>query len=406
MNGSTPMSVLSRLIAPVSEDEFFSNYYERKCLHLGDRDPNAVYSGFPDVEGFEQLLWQHEYKLRQSLRVNKGGKYLKIPHHASGKDVFRWALERFNEGYTLILNGTDHISLDIARVARAIESETFGKVAANAFFTPAENRGFLPHFDTHDVFVLQLAGSKHWYIYDQRINLPVDRQIRLLDQNTVGEPIEKYELLAGDLLYVPRGLVHGAFTASNPSLHITMGYRPMRWSDYLSALVGVVAEECDALRSSVRPRELCLDDEAFETIFSKFTDHVRSPRVRQGALDRVGEAFLAQLRPLPGGHLKALNDSKKIAESTMVFRRDNTPCEVFENDTSVRIQFPGVGLASSDNLKPGAVSAPLSAGGAIRYMATTNSPFCACDLPKILSKDSRIALVRKLVEEGLLVLVD
>ena len=32
----------------------------------------------------------------------------------------------------------------------------------NAYITPPENQGFAAHYDTHDVFVLQVSGSKRW----------------------------------------------------------------------------------------------------------------------------------------------------------------------------------------------------------------------------------------------------
>ena len=38
-------------------------------------------------------------------------------------------------------------------------------VQANAYVTPPPSRGFSAHYDVHDVFVLQLAGRKHWTIH-------------------------------------------------------------------------------------------------------------------------------------------------------------------------------------------------------------------------------------------------
>ena len=36
-------------------------------------------------------------------------------------------------------------------------------VQANAYITPPSNRGFDPHYDVHDVFILQTAGVKDYY---------------------------------------------------------------------------------------------------------------------------------------------------------------------------------------------------------------------------------------------------
>ena len=36
--------------------------------------------------------------------------------------------------------------------------------------------GFKAHFDTHDVFVLQIEGCKRWTLYDTPIELPLRGQ--------------------------------------------------------------------------------------------------------------------------------------------------------------------------------------------------------------------------------------
>ena len=35
----------------------------------------------------------------------------------------------------------------------------------NAYITPESARGFEPHYDVHDVFVLQVSGEKHWSVH-------------------------------------------------------------------------------------------------------------------------------------------------------------------------------------------------------------------------------------------------
>lgn len=393
-----------RILSPVSLDAFFEESYERKPLHLSGRKVEEVFPGLPDIDKFEELLWSHEYKLRRSLRVNRQGKYLQPPPDSTGKDLFRWAVDAFGEGYTLILNGTDTLSEDIARLARAIESETGGKVAANAFLTPPDNHGFNPHFDTHDVFILQLEGAKVWRLFDERINLPVDRQIFLIDQNTLNEPTLEVELQPGDLLYVPRGTVHGAFTKCGPSLHLTVGYRPLRWSDYLKALVEVCVESDAELRRSIRPTSLLGDQRQVLSQLASITNHAKSSRIRRLALERFNEGLVGQLRPLPGGHIRTRLAADEVTADTKVKRREGSLCHVYETGDFVRIQFPGAGLVAEADLQPGSLQAPLAAAGSFRYVANSDTSFTAKNLPDGLSLDSRVAIVRRLVQEGLLII--
>ena len=396
------MSVLEKILAPISRDDFFQNYYEKKPLYI-PRGPTSKFNNLPDIEKFEELLWLNESKLERILRVNKKGSYRQIPHHASGKDTFRWAVDSFSDGYTLILNGTDHLSKEIARIARSIEEETNSKVAANAFMTPANSRGFMPHFDTHDVFILQLEGRKHWSLYDQREVLPLDRQIYLVNQESVNAPKLEYTLEAGDLLYIPRGMLHGPYTTDQPSLHLTMGYRPLRWRDYLMAMVDIISENDSRFRESIRSSNVAPSHQEIEKVLNLFSQESSSPHVHKLAFERVREKFVSQLRALPGGHIKSLDGLSEITAETGFIRREDCICHISETVDSVRLQFPGIGLASSDDLHPGCIEAPIAAGGAFRFIASVKGEFKIKDLPEILTEQTRIELLKKLVKEGLLI---
>jgi hypothetical protein len=407
VQASTPAEAsagLASMLAPVSVETFFADYYEKRPLHLTGRGVAERYPGFPDIEGFEHLLWSQEEKLRRVLRVNRQGSYFALPHPSQGKSLFRWSVDRLADGCTLILNGMDTMSVPVARAARAIEAEFGGKVAANGFLTPADQQGFLAHFDTHDVFILQLEGGKRWPLFDQRLELPIDRQIHLIDQASVGEPTAVFDLEPGDLLYVPRGLVHGPHTLEGHSLHLTMGFRPMRWVDHLAAMVQIAAEQDPAFRSSILRHEGDAFDDLFAEKLALFAKIAGKARPRKLAMERLMENFGAQLRPLPGDHIKVATRAGEIDAETWVLRRPECPCHIYETGDAVRIQFPGIGLATEEDLQPGCIEAPLVAGGALRWIARSNAPFCARDLPEPLDIDARVELVRRLARDGLLTL--
>ena len=46
----------------------------------------------------------------------------------------------------------------------------------NVYLTPPSSQGFTAHYDAHDVFILQIAGSKHWRLYDAPLRLPMESQ--------------------------------------------------------------------------------------------------------------------------------------------------------------------------------------------------------------------------------------
>ena len=55
---------------------------------------------------------------------------------------------------------------------RSLEREFSTRFQANIYLTPGNAQGFHPHYDSHDVFVVQLQGTKRW-----RVWAPIDRSI-------------------------------------------------------------------------------------------------------------------------------------------------------------------------------------------------------------------------------------
>ena len=59
---------------------------------------------------------------------------------------------------------------------------------ANAYLTPAGAAGLAPHHDTHDVFVLQVAGAKHWTVRAPVVDTPLPRHVSDHDA-AAGQPV-------------------------------------------------------------------------------------------------------------------------------------------------------------------------------------------------------------------------
>ena len=123
----------------------------------------------------------------------------------------------------------------------------------NMYVTPKNNQGFKAHFDSHDVYVLQLRGSKHWKIYKQPPTLhdfPVsdwgDNKLEIVRQNVsfMKETALLMDVVLeeGDALYIPRGHLHEAdCDGLNGSTHVTVGFMTMKVSDliYVSLMISL-----------------------------------------------------------------------------------------------------------------------------------------------------------------------
>src|SRR3989338_2949832 len=82
------------------------------------------------------------------------------------------------------------------------------------------------HYDDIEAFLIQLEGEKHWKIYRPLENKQyLDR---FSSKNFTQEEVEGFEcfeilLKPGDMLYVPKGVIHQAVTSNDEhSLHITV----------------------------------------------------------------------------------------------------------------------------------------------------------------------------------------
>ena len=123
---------------------------------------------------------------------------------------------------------------------------------ANAYLTPAGAAGLAPHHDTHDVFVLQVAGAKHWAVRAPVVDTPLPRHVSDHDVAAAQPVLFEDEMRPGDVLYLPRGYVHSAAAQQGVSLHLTIGILATTVHDVLRTLVDRAGDDV-AFRHSLRP---------------------------------------------------------------------------------------------------------------------------------------------------------
>ena len=75
-------------------------------------------------------------------------------------------LGQFASGATIVLQGLHRLWPPLIDFVRHIVDDLGHPAQANAYITPPSSRGFDPHYDVHDVFVLQTSGHKHWTVHE------------------------------------------------------------------------------------------------------------------------------------------------------------------------------------------------------------------------------------------------
>jgi bifunctional lysine-specific demethylase and histidyl-hydroxylase NO66 len=302
-------------------------------------------------------------------------------------------LRAFDDGATIVLQALHRQWPPVGAFCRDLELSLTHPVQANAYVTPPTSRGFDVHHDTHDVFVLQTHGRKRWRAYRPVVELAGPDQP--WNQADPGAPVLEEELRPGDVLYLPRGVPHAAEAQEDVSIHVTIGVLTHTWLDlwrhvlrgasehrsFREALPAGFAGDPAALGSEleVRRKELLewLDGAADE-------DAVRS----------FARTFWARRRPMLRGQLRQLGLVDRIENATPVRRRSGSVFEV-----SVEGDEASVLLGMRE------LRMPAFCGPALRFVARSGESFRPADLPG-LDDESRLVLVRRLVREGAVEVVD
>ncbi|GAB3487065.1 cupin domain-containing protein [Flexivirga lutea] len=145
---------------------------------------------------------------------------------------------QFADGATIVLQALQRTWGPIGDFTRRLATELGHPVQANAYITPRQNRGFDDHYDVHDVFVLQIEGSKRWIIHEPVHPAPLrdqpwtDRRAEVAEAAR-REPVIDTVLQPGDCLYLPRGWLHAAEAQDQVSVHLTLGVHV--WTRYAVA---------------------------------------------------------------------------------------------------------------------------------------------------------------------------
>ncbi len=249
----------------VETEEFADSYWGRTLLHSTAADLAAAgrIPGYGDLlspDDVDELLSRRGLRT-PFLRVARDGNVLPTREFTgpggAGAEIAdqvidEKVLDQYADGATLVLQGLHRLWPALVDFAGALSTELAAPVGVNAYATPPSSRGFATHYDTHDVFVLQVAGRKRWRIYEPVRPDPLDRQPSGRGADEVGAVSDSPAVLdailaTGDSLYLPRGWLHSAVALGEQSLHLTVGVRAMNRYAIVESLLELAADEA-ALR--------------------------------------------------------------------------------------------------------------------------------------------------------------
>jgi lysine-specific demethylase/histidyl-hydroxylase NO66 len=315
---ATGPGVLETRLTRLSQDEFARDIWARTALLTRSA------SDFSDLfsAGAVDELTSRRGLRTPFLRVAKDGSTLPDASFTSPAgvgatigdqldDTALWRL--FADGATLVLQALQRTWGPVADLTARLGTELGHPVQANAYVTPPQNRGFDDHYDVHDVFVLQIDGTKRWLVRKPvhpdplRDQLWTDRRDAVAEA-AKGEALIDTVLEPGDVLYLPRGWLHAAQAQGEVSIHLTLGVHS--WTRY--ALAEQLAQSALAvLRDDPRMRgTLPLGVEGPDAEIDSVREHLVAALNTADSAPLFHRARRGQGRPAPLGplaQLKAVN---------------------------------------------------------------------------------------------------
>jgi hypothetical protein len=235
------ITTFAGLLAPIELDSFFEQSWEKEPLRI--ERPEDTYENLLTYNDVEAVLASGGLRY-PAIQLAKGGGF--YPPEAftrslrAGGDVFTGIpkldriLDEYQAGATISLPGFHRAWKPLGALAGAIEEEFDHPVHTNVYVTPGNAAGFTPHYDTHEVFVLQVAGRKYWRVEQPPLDLP-HRSQPFNSQTYLGSaPVLEADLSPGDLLYLPRDFVHSTRTLDGFSVHVTLGVTVYTWVELLT----------------------------------------------------------------------------------------------------------------------------------------------------------------------------
>ncbi len=379
------------LIDPLPTEEFERDYYEQRLFHIRRR-ASPYYAELLSVADLDNVLGTHAAGHRDIKLVRGDGDVPVGEYTNSGGRVRPLDVARhFDDGATVIYNHLHTRVPTLARLCVALGRCFSSRIQTNVYLTPPDAQGFAPHWDTHDVFVLQITGTKRWSIYDTKVRLPLRGQ-RFERGTPPGDVSDEFELGPGSALYLPRGLMHSARSTDEASLHITLGLTAFTWAEFLVESVTAAALEDESLRRNL-PREFARQGfpaAERERLFAEKLAFVQSRFDPEVVWRRFTDEVLATDVPLFTDLLGQRLRGDPLTSRSRVRRRAGLLTEAVTEGETCLLRFCGRELRL-----------PVGVWPALRY-ATTADEFAVEELPDCLDNAGKLTLVTRLVREGVL----
>jgi bifunctional lysine-specific demethylase and histidyl-hydroxylase NO66 len=385
--------------------EFANSYWGSRALLSHALDLPAPYDDLFSLEAADELLSRRGLRT-PFLRIAKNGTVVGDGQFTGPGGVGAEIADQvrddkvaalFASGHTVVLQALHRTWPALVDFATQLSMDAGHPVQINAYITPAESQGFSAHYDVHDVFVLQVAGEKHWAVHEPVHVDPLRNQPWTDHSQAVAAaardkaPVIDEVLRPGDALYVPRGFLHSAKALGGVSAHLTVGLHTMTRYLLVQELAALAADEA-ALRAALPlgfdPGDPSQVGAVLPEVADLFVKQIQSTSPDELAA-RLRRRTWSANRPAPLAPLAHAASIASLAVGTTVRLRAGLRCRVVPGDPVV-LQLPDR-----------TITLPASTANAVAELCS-GADHKVGDLPG-LDESDQLVLVRRLLTEAVLV---
>jgi ribosomal protein L16 Arg81 hydroxylase len=386
---------LQKLVGALPIEQFFVDYWEQRALLVRGSGSPALGELSRTLFSFDhvdQLLSVGGPRFRDFIRMSRGGHPIPRDDYSvvrtDGLVDFNVekVLSLYADGATITINRAHQCSSELAALCSDLSRELRAHVNANVYITPPNSQGFAVHSDTHDVFLLQVEGRKRWRIQETLEYLATPRHPNVASDPVAAGRSNQFDLVVGDAVYMPRGLLHEGTSDDSHSMHITLGIHPYTWADLVRDVLSRAEATETVLRRAVTPSPDDFDT-TLRTVTASLTSHLSSSDSVQSILSANTMPYEADSHR---GRFRKLTDRGPITLAMPMRARRGSDTQLEKRDDEVVLT-----IGTKSLVFPPYVSPHL-------HQILESAQVTGEELPRDLDDEGKLTLLRRLLSEGVL----
>lgn len=263
----------------ISEKEFRSNFFEKKPLLMKNAVKKENLLSWNEIN---QIFPRCNLISEDDIKVMYRGEKLPKEYYLEAYDDLGYLRYKFKEealysfmrdGATLVANGiVNEPSVDIfsQEIANFSKCHTF----TSLYIAFNNKRSFKSHWDSRDIFAVQMQGKKRWIIHAPTFKDPLfmhkSKDMPEYEPN-LEDVYMDIILEAGDVLYLPRGWWHDPIPVGEETVHLAVGIFPPYANNYLNWIAK------DIVKKEIARKSLCCyehDRKILEELASEVSEFI------------------------------------------------------------------------------------------------------------------------------------